>query len=158
DACAFWGVEPALNRLNGMFSFALWDKRQRTLTLARDRLGVKPLFYGWCRDSFLFGSELKALYSHPDFIGNLDRGSLALFLRLGYIPAPHSIYENIYKLPAGHLLTISAPQNRASPMPYWCVRRIVEKGVRTRFSGDFGEAIDELEALLRDSVRLRMLA
>src|SRR5262249_1562387 len=83
NPCAFWGVQRALTRLNGMFSFALWDKKERTLTLARDRLGVKPLFYGWCRGCFIFGSELKALHSHPNFIKDLDRSSLALFLRLG---------------------------------------------------------------------------
>src|SRR5437016_4112739 len=81
EACALWGVESALTRLNGMFGFALWDRKARTLTLARDRIGVKPLYYGWCRDTFLFSSELKALCAYPDFNGELDSNSLALFLR-----------------------------------------------------------------------------
>ncbi len=158
EAFALWGVERALSRLNGMFSIALWDTKEHTLTLVRDRLGVKPLYYGWSHDNFLFGSELKAFHSFPDFTGTLDRGSLALFLRLGYVPAPYSIYENVYKLPPGHSLTLSAPRERATTRPFWCARRIAETGSRNRFSGDFREAVDQVDTLLRDSVRLRMLA
>src|SRR3989441_4597417 len=158
EACALWGVERALSRLNGMFSFAFWDTKEHTLTLVRDRLGVKPLYYGWSQNTFLFGSELKAFHSFPDFTGTLDRSSLALFLRLGYVPAPYSIYENIYKLPPGHLLTVSAPRERASARPYWCVRKVAETGTQNRFRGDIHEATDQMELLLRDSVRLRMLA
>ena len=158
EACASWGIERALSRLNGMFSFALWDAKEHTLTLVRDRLGVKPLYYGWSRNTFLFGSELKAFHSFPDFTGTLDRSSLVLFLRLGYVPAPYSIYENIYKLPPGHFLTVSAPHERASARPYWCVREIAETGTQNRFRGDIHEAADQVERLLRDSVRLRMLA
>jgi asparagine synthase (glutamine-hydrolysing) len=158
EACALWGTERALSRVNGMFSFALWDRKEYTLTLVRDRLGIKPLFYGWCQNTFLFGSELKALYSHPDFTRKLDRSSLALFLRLGYIPAPYSIYANIYKLPPGHLLTVSAPEKHVFSKPYWCIKTIVEGGSQNPFRGDIHEAVDQVEALLRDSVRLRMLA
>jgi len=158
SACAWWGIERTLRRLNGIFGFAVWDRQEHTLTLARDHLGIKPLFYGWCQNTFLFGSELKALYSHPDFNGKLDRNSLALFLRLGYIPAPHSIYENIYKLPPGNVLTVSAPQDQRSPEPYWCVRKIVQGGVQNRFRGEFHEAANQVEDLLRDSIRLQMLA
>ena len=158
NACALWGIEGTLSRLNGMFSFALWDKHERTLSLARDRLGVKPLYYGWSQNTFLFGSELKALISHPAFNGQLDRSSLALFLRLGYIPAPYSIYERIYKLMPGHWLTLKAPDTRTTSQPYWCARNIVENSIQSRFRGDFSEAVDEIETLLRDSVRLRMLA
>jgi asparagine synthase (glutamine-hydrolysing) len=158
EACALWGIERALTRLNGMFSFALWDRQERTLTLARDRLGIKPLFYGWCNNTLLFGSELKAFHAHPDFTGKLDRSSLALFLRLGYIPAPHSIYENIYKLLPGHVLTVSAAHERTSPEPFWCAREIAERGLHSRFRDDIREATDQVETLLRDAVRLRMLA
>jgi asparagine synthase (glutamine-hydrolysing) len=158
NACARWGTERTLNRLNGMFGFALWDKKEHTLTLARDRLGKKPLYYGWNQNTFLFGSELKALCSHPGFNGKLDRSSLALFLRLGYIPAPHSIYQNIYKLPPGHILSISVPRDNVSPRPYWFVKKAVQKGVDHPFAGDLREAADELDAMLRDAVRLRMLA
>src|SRR5438128_3997066 len=87
EACALWGVEGAIARANGMFAFALWDRERRTLTLARDRLGIKPLFYGWLQNALVFGSELKALHAFPRFSGKLDCNSLALFLRLGYVPA-----------------------------------------------------------------------
>lgn len=157
-ACASWGTSDTLTRLNGIFAFALWDRRERTLTLARDHLGVKPLFYGWCRNTFLFGSELKALCSNPHFVGRLDRNSLALFLRFGYVPAPYSIYQDIYKLPSGHAITVSAPQREASPAPYWRVRSVVEGGAQSRFNGDFHEAADQLQALIRDSVGMQMLA
>lgn len=158
EACALWGVECALNRMNGMFSFALWDKKERTLTLVRDRIGIKPLYYGWCQNSFLFGSELKALHAYPGFKGGLDPRSLRLFLRLGYIPGPHTIYESIYKLPPGHILTVSSPHTRVSARPYWDVRSVVHSGVRDRFTGDLIQATDELELLLRESVRMRMVA
>jgi asparagine synthase (glutamine-hydrolysing) len=158
EACALWGIEHALSRLNGMFSFALWDRQERTLTLVRDRLGIKPLFYGWSHNTFLFGSELKAFHAHPDFTSTLDRSSLTLFLRLGYVPAPYSIYENIHKLPPGHVLAVAAPREPTSPKPYWCVKTVVERGLHSRFSGDIHEAADHVEGLLRDSVRLRMLA
>ena len=158
EACALWGTERALHRLNGMFSFAFWDTKEHTLTLVRDRLGIKPLYYGWSHNTFLFGSELKALHSFPGFNGTLDRSSLGLFLRLGYVPAPYSIYENVYKLPPGHSLTMSAPREHASPRPYWCVRKIVETGLQNRFKGGIHDAAAEMESLLRDSVRLRMLA
>jgi asparagine synthase (glutamine-hydrolysing) len=158
EACAAWGIEGALSRLNGMFSFALWDAKDHTLTLVRDRLGVKPLYYGWFDNTLLFGSELKALHAFPHFSGTLDRSSVLLFLRLGYIPAPYSIYEDTYKLPPGHLLRVSAPCERASPRPYWCARKVVERGIQDPFRGDLHDAVDQMELLLRDSVRLRMLA
>src|SRR5438876_1308138 len=158
EACAAWGVERALSRLNGMFGFALWDTRDHTLTLVRHRLGVKPLYYGSSHNTFLFGSELKAFHSFPHFTGTLDRSSFALFLRLGYIPAPYSIYEGISKLPPGHLLRVSAPCERVSPRPYWSARTVVERGIQDPFRGDMHEAVERTELLLRDSVRLRMLA
>jgi asparagine synthase (glutamine-hydrolysing) len=158
NACALWGVERTLPRLNGMFGFALWDIANRTLTLARDRLGKKPLYYGWAGNTFLFASELKALCCHPAFNGQIDHRSLALFLRLGYIPAPHSIYRQIGKLRPGHFLTVSTPQRQASQQPYWCIKNAVEQAKQTPFTGTLPEAADELHELLSDSVRLRMLA
>lgn len=158
EACALWGVERALTQMNGMFSFALWDKKERALTLVRDRLGVKPLYYGWFRNSFLFGSELKAMHAFPGFTGTLDRSSIRLFLRLGYIPGPHTIYENFFKLPPGHLLTVSADRKQAAPIPYWDVQHIVRSGIQDSFVGDIREAADETDRLLRDSIRMRMVA
>ncbi len=158
DACAEWGVRDTLRRCNGMFAFALWDRKERKLTLARDRMGVKPLFYGWTGNALLFGSELKALRAYSGFAARLDRSSLALYLRLGYIPAPHCIYENVRKLLPGHYVTMSSPQDRASSTPYWSARDVVEGQLDGRPAPDIHEAADELEVLLRDSVRLRMLA
>src|SRR5262245_23927296 len=96
-----WGVEGMVEKSLGMFAFALWDRVDRVLYLARDRIGEKPLYYGWQGDTFLFGSELKALRSHPGFRSEINRDSLALYLRHNYIPAPHSIYRGIYKLMPG---------------------------------------------------------
>jgi asparagine synthase (glutamine-hydrolysing) len=158
NAFDMWGVEPTLRRLNGMFAFAVWDRTDRTLTLARDRIGKKPLYYGWERGTLLFGSELKALCSHPAFSRTLDRSSLTLFMRLGYVPAPHSIYQNVFKLRAGHFVTVSAPQQRAKQRPYWSIGRAVQASRDNQYPGDFTSAVDQLDELLHDSVRLRMLA
>ncbi|HEM45807.1 MAG TPA: asparagine synthetase B, partial [Alphaproteobacteria bacterium] len=100
------GLGRALEAAVGMFAFALWDRRSRTLTLARDHLGQKPLFFGRIGSTFAFASELKALAVHPEFRPEVDRGALALFLRHQYVPAPHTIWRGVYKLPAGSLLTL----------------------------------------------------
>jgi asparagine synthase (glutamine-hydrolysing) len=101
-----WGVMDALTRLVGMFAFALWDREAGRLYLARDRVGEKPLYYGWCGRVFLFGPELKALRAHPAWQGTVDRGALALLLRHNYVPTPYSIYQGIAKLVPGTALTI----------------------------------------------------
>lgn len=100
-----WGVEPTLRRMVGMFAIALWDRERRELWLARDRMGEKPIYYGWQGDSFLFGSELKALRAHPAFRASVDRGALVLLLRHNYVPDPYSIWQGIRKLPPGTWLT-----------------------------------------------------
>jgi len=141
-----------------MFAFSVWDRQERTLTLARDRIGEKPTYYGWCRDTFVFASELKALHAHPNFRTELDLRSLALLLRLGYIPAPHTIYEGIYKLLPGHFLQVGAPQMRVAAEPYWNAKAVAEAGIDNCFGQDFLKATDALNALLLDSVRLRMVA
>lgn len=101
-----WGLLPAVKRFNGMFAFALWDRAERKLYLVRDRLGEKPLYYGWIGKTFLFGSELKAVRAHPNFKGTLNRDAVALYLRHCYIPAPYSVYENIYKVQPGVIVTV----------------------------------------------------
>ena len=155
-----WGLEPALDRLNGMFAFAFWDRERESLHLVRDRLGEKPLYYGWCGGTFLFGSELKALQAHPAFDTEISRDSLAIFLRLGYIPAPSSIYGGIFKLPAGTLLTVhpGKPGALAEPVAYWDAKKVVERARRNPFTGSLEAATTALDALLRDAVRIRMVA
>ena len=155
-----WGVEEAVKNFIGMFAFALWDKKERLLHLVRDRLGIKPLYYGWQGDSFLFGSELKALKAHPEFKGVIDRNSLALLMRHNYIPAPYSIYEGIKKLLPGHIFTLSMkkPQNASGPVPYWSAKEVVDRGVREPFTGSEEEAIHQFETLLADAVKLRMVS
>lgn len=158
-AIAAWGLHGALARFIGMFSFALWDRHERQLSLVRDRLGIKPLYYGWFGGVFLFGSELKALRAHPHFNADIDRNSLALMVRLSYVPSPYSIYRQTSKLPPGTVLTLSETRGeRPAPVPFWSARSVVEAGRAASFSGSEDEAVEELDSLLRDAVRLRMVA
>ena len=168
-----WGIETSLDRFVGMFAFGVWDKSERRLTLARDRLGKKPLYFGWMGDTFLFGSELKALRAHPAFYGEINRDVLALYLRHGYVPAPYCIYRNLYQLMPGSVLGISgdhrhresdfspfpeSEQTPCRPMRYWSARDAVERGSAQVSSMSEQEAIEELDGLLREAVRIRMVA
>ena len=134
-AFSAWGVRRAVERFNGMFAFALWDRQDRVLHLGRDRAGEKPLYYGWLGGTLLFGSELKALRAHPQFRADIDRDALAVYLRLGYVPSPYTIFRGVSKLPPGTLLSVGAA-SAAAP----------------------AEALDEFDALLRDAVKIRMEA
>jgi asparagine synthase (glutamine-hydrolysing) len=157
-ALEHWGLEETLVRLNGMFAFALWDRAEKRLTLARDRLGEKPLYYGRSGSTFLFGSELKALTCHPAFEGTVDRQALTLFLRYNYVPAPFSIWRGIAKLPPGHMVQIGAGGAAVgAPKAYWDFRTIAEKGAADPLP-DGPELTDRLEALLADAVGRRMVA
>lgn len=153
-----WGFDAALSKFNGMFAFALWDRRDRILRLVRDRMGEKPLYYGWMGGSFIFASELKALREYPDFRVEVDRDSLELYLRYAYVPSPRSIYKGIHKLPPGTTLTLKEFTNRSIPkaVPYWSVESFTEGAVRHRFDGSESSAAEELNLLLKDSVRIRM--
>jgi asparagine synthase (glutamine-hydrolysing) len=154
-----WGVRETIVRLNGMFAIALWDKQARELHLVRDRLGKKPLYYGWTGQTFAFGSELKALRAHTDFHAEIDRQALALYLRYSYIPAPSSIYRDIQKLPAGCMLTLSATQtDLPQPTPYWSVYEAAARGLREPLNGSAEEVSAELDSLLRDATGKRMVA
>jgi asparagine synthase (glutamine-hydrolysing) len=154
-----WGFVGALERFNGMFALALWDQRERVLHIARDRMGEKPLYYGWFGDTFLFASELKALRVHPDFNGSIDRDVLTLLMRHGYVPAPYSIYEGVRKLAPASFLTVSPRKVGAGEVAqYWSLRDAAMRGTETRFAGTPTEAVAELETRLRDAVRLRMHA
>ncbi|MDX2098187.1 MAG: asparagine synthase (glutamine-hydrolyzing) [Leptolyngbyaceae cyanobacterium bins.59] len=154
-----WGVRGALERFVGMFAFALWDRQERKLHLGRDRMGEKPLYYGWMGKTLLFASELKALKIHPHWQGEVDRDALALMLRHNYIPAPYCIYKGIYKLPPGTFLTLRTENDRTvKPIAYWSVRSCITQGLAQPFSGDETAAIDRLDSLLRNSVHQQMVA
>jgi len=152
-----WGIRATVERLNGMFGFAVWDRATQTLTLGRDRFGEKPLYYGRVGGRLLFGSELKALRAVEGFHPPLDRGALALFMRHGCIPAPHTVYEGVHKLPPGCLLEVrnGIP---AGPIRYWSAVERAETGVRSTFTGNERELEEELHALLYEAVGMRMEA
>jgi asparagine synthase (glutamine-hydrolysing) len=154
-----WGLTAAVQKFIGMFAFALWDTQARVLHLCRDRAGEKPLYYGWVGNTLLFGSELKALVAHPDWQGQIDRSALTLFVRYGYIPAPHSIYQGISKLTPGTILSFEGEQvQTAAPIPYWDLQTVVEKGIREPFQGSDREAISQLDKLLREIIQAQMVA
>ena len=157
-----WGLPDTMSKSLGMFAFALWDRQTATLTLVRDRMGEKPLYYGWQGRSgaraFLFGSELKALKAHPAFTADIDRGALSLLLRHNYIPAPYSIYQGIAKLEPGCLLSVSLAQPEPQISKYWDAVAVARAGVAQPFSGSPAEAVDALEVLAKDAVRQQMAA
>ena len=159
-AVSVWGLDGALARCNGMFAFALWDRDAQALHLVRDRLGEKPLYYGQVGRRLVFGSELKALRAHPGFGPDVDRDALAAYLRLSYIPTPHTIYRGVHKLPAGTVLTIGPGHGPTlpAPRPYWSLAATVERAMARPLAGTIDDACDELDALLRDSVAGRMQA
>ncbi len=173
-AISAWGLTAAIERFNGMFAFALWDRHERVLHLARDRCGEKPLYYGWVDGVFIFGSELKALRANSAWLGKIDRNALALYFRFNYIPTPFSIFHDIYKLPAASVLRIDAgvvarsgefspyieecSATRVSPVAYWPTQNIIAHAVQSRLTGTETDIVDELEALLSDAVKLRMEA
>jgi len=153
-----WGLETAVGRFVGMFAFALWDAGERCLSLVRDRLGIKPLYYGWMGQTLLWGSELKALRPHPDFRAEIDRGALALYMRHNYVPGPHTIYRGVHQLTPGSIVTLTSPADRQPAIPFWSAREVAERGVRERFTGSGQEAVRELDRVLRQAVGLRMIA
>ncbi|QNK01063.1 asparagine synthase (glutamine-hydrolyzing) [Dyella telluris] len=154
-----WGVEETLRSCVGMFAFALWDRQRRELTLGRDRMGEKPLYYGWQGDTLIFGSELKALKAHPAFRAEIDRDALALFLRHDCIPAPHTIYRGFHKLRPGYLLKVTSGSRRESQQwPYWRYNEAVDSASATQFGGTDQEAVDALEHRLGDSISTQLLS
>jgi len=173
SAISQWGIKKALQKSVGMFAFALWDKKNQELTLARDRLGEKPLYYGYIGNSLVFASELKAIRVHPKFSSEIDRTVIPLYLRHNYIPTPYSIYKEIYKLTPGCYLTIQDkgaiypfPVNRCenkyshkySPIPYWSLQEVTQQGLNEPFSGSVEEAAEILEHLLSKSIQEQMIA
>ena len=157
EACAKWGVKKSIQRMIGMFAFALWDKQQHSLILARDRLGIKPLYWKQQAGLFLFGSELKALLAHPDWASTIDRDALTAYLRFGYVPAPRSIYCDVRKLEPGTILEVSI-DGTVHIEPYWSLDDVVTRGRHQPFTGSPGEATNHLDTLLSDAVKRRMVA
>jgi asparagine synthase (glutamine-hydrolysing) len=162
EAIEAWGVPAALRKATGMFALALWDREARTLTLARDRMGEKPLYHGWVGGSYAFASELKALARHPAWSQSLDREALTLFLRYNCIPAPRSIWKGISKLPAGHYVTLTAEDaaRRRDPAPggVLVAREAVEEAHAQPFRGTLDDAAAELDLRLRDALRGQMIS
>ena len=155
-----WGLVKALSRFVGMFAFALWDGHDRAMHLVRDRLGKKPLYYCWADDVFLFGSELKALRAHPAFKFEPDRNAVALYMRYGYVPAPYTIYKDVFKLPPGTILRVvpSSPGNVEAPCQYWSIHEDAAHGEPSYLKSGVGDAIAQLDHLLRDAVKVRMIS
>ena len=157
-AIEVWGLPETLRRCVGMFALALWDRQERSLTLARDRCGEKPLYYGRQGRAFLFGSELKALRKHPAFHSQVNRGALALYLRHNYVPDPFSIYDNMWKLPAGTYLEVDADGCAGEVTAYWSASAAIEASKAQPFRGTEVEAVSELERVLGDAISGQMLA
>ena len=162
-----WGVDAALQRANGMFAIALWDREQRVLHLARDRIGKKPLYYGWAGKTLLFGSELKALLAHPQFEPEVDPDSLALFLRHDYVPAPWSMLRGVFKLLPGARLSLTAPEvargaSEHSPHRschrYWDAQQVLSHALANPLQTNVADTLQRLDELLRNAVALRMYA
>jgi asparagine synthase (glutamine-hydrolysing) len=162
-----WGLEQALQRCNGMFAIALWDRSNRELTLARDRTGEKPLYVGWVGSDIVFGSELRAFRCHPDWRQGVEPLAVARMLRLGYVPAPLSIHPNVYKLPAASLLRLRARHTVERPSAeqfaawleyYWDIDEVVQAALDDPWRESAAAAMDAIRGLLDDSVQLRMLA
>ncbi|MEZ5312023.1 MAG: asparagine synthase (glutamine-hydrolyzing) [Microthrixaceae bacterium] len=156
EAIALWGLASTLERIDGMYALGLWDRQWRTLTLVRDRMGEKPIYYGTLDNGdVVFASTLDAIAAHPAFVPDIDRDALSLFFRYKYIPAPWSIYKGIKKLEPGNLVEISSDGTVGEPRAYWSYFDLL---ARPAFSGTAYDVVDELEFLLRRSVRRRMVA
>lgn len=161
-----WGLEKALEKSSGMFAFALWDRQKKTLFLARDRIGKKPLYFGNINGQFILCSELKALHALKDVKPEIDRDSLALFMQHNYVPSPWSIYKGIYKLPPGHFTTLPLTQTQnwsekdffASIKPYWTINESADHGLSHPIETGLDEGIDLLQSTLSEAVQQRMIA
>jgi len=153
-----WGIEETLRRTVGMFAIALWDRELRRLTLVRDRMGEKPLYYGRVGENLLFASELKAMRAFPGFGPEIDRDAVSLLLRYGYIPAPFSIFKGVRKLPAGTLAHLNSPTAEPVPQSYWSLREVVERGQQNQLDCNDDEAIDRVEACLSEAISLQRVA
>jgi asparagine synthase (glutamine-hydrolysing) len=162
EAFSQYGILCALQSVVGMFAMAIWDRQERQLTLARDRFGEKPLYYGFVGNALAFGSELKALAAHPGWNAEIDRDALTSYLRFAYVPHSHSIYRGIRKLAPGTMLTFRlddvATRRLPEPKSYWSATEAIASAKRDPFRGSDNDAADELERLLRQGIRDQMVA
>jgi len=166
ESISEWGLEGAIEQCNGMWAFALWDKKERTLSLCRDRIGKKPVYYGLTGDSFVFASELKAIKTFPGFSGRLDRKSITSYLRHNYVPSPYSIFEGIGKLPPASIITLSVQElsdacnirKLNKPKQYWSIKAIVERHISHPCKDRFGETLNNLDNVLKHAVSRRMIS
>lgn len=157
EGCARWGIEATVKQLIGMFAFAVWNTRTRTLTLVRDRLGIKPLYWGRQGGLLLFASELKAVRAVLEHSPAIDRDALSAYLRHNFIPAPHTIYQGFYKLEPGCILTLREG-GEPTTTRYWSCYDVALDGLRNPLTASSDEIVERLEALLRDAVKRRMVA
>src|SRR5262245_27240791 len=157
ESVAAFGLHATLERMIGMFAISIWDRKERSLYLIRDRLGIKPLYWAKFGDLFLFGSELKALRAHPGWTPRIDRAGVALFLRHNCIPAPHTIYQGVHKLEPGTVLTL-ASGGEPRVARFWDLRDIAHTNLADPLPGSDDELTDQLEQLLKDAVGRRMIA
>ena len=157
EGCAAWGVKVLTRKLIGMFAFALWDQRRQYLSLVRDRMGIKPLYYGCFGPLFLFGSELSPLCACEGWEREINRDAVAGYLRHNYVPAPLSIYRGIYKLAPGKILSLCSGQEPQIES-YWSLDDVLAAGAADPFTGSDDEAIEKLDALLSEAVQQRMIS
>lgn len=159
-----WGINQTLQKINGMFLFIIWDRKERTLHIMRDRLGKKPLYIGWAGSDLLMSSELKSFHVHPQFEKKVNRDVLALYMRYGYVHAPYSIYHNVWQVPPGARITLKAETLRAGENLlnqfeyYWHMPRVIEESRRKSTDKSDSTIIDEFENLLKECVRERMIS
>jgi len=160
ESISRWGLKSALQRCNGMFAIALWDRHDKVLYLARDRMGKKPLYYARIGQYFLFASEIKALCAHPAFDKEIDRNALTLYLRYSYVPEPFSIFKNTFKLLPGSVLTVNYKKNNQllNNDYYWNSASVVSAALSKPYRATETKAVTELHDLLLDAVRVRMIA
>jgi asparagine synthase (glutamine-hydrolysing) len=157
EAIAEWGLRESVERLIGMFAFAVWDRSTRRLSLVRDRLGIKPLYYGRENGRFIFASELKAFEALPGWRPKLNQDALAAYMRLAYVPSPHAIYRDINKLEPGHIAVTDAA-GKVETSAFWSVAAAAERGKAEQLDLGDAEACDALESLVGDAVGRRLVA
>ncbi len=158
EAFEAWGIERTLRRANGMFALALWDSRERKLTLARDRLGIKPLFLYRRNGTLLFGSELKALLAGPGFDRTIDREALTSYFRYLHVPAPLSIFRGVTKLLPGHFVVVRDPSHEVESKPHWSLEEVAERGLRDPLGHSTEQLIEAAEGLLGRAVTRQLIA